>query len=382
MSAAQESGTPAPYTSPDQVPDAQKAEIERLLGLDKFDDYVAETPASATETAPAAPVDPNAPPAPATQTPAVAPAEALDFDALLDDSKPWDQNRVRDAAQKMRAETQRIAADRRKATNMWAEAERKANRFAREKDETLAEKRAVQAERQLYGGLTQAFQSGDDRLILQALSQLTRRDGYEVVAGINRALTTEGKGGPPSREPWRQEIEGLKEYIARQQQTEQQTRETAMLEQAKDQVLTHAQQQSEARAVQLFAQAKPEFARQLLADIKLNEFRRRGSAIDTATAIGILESELKAQFDLSQRAYGQTTGEKGTAGSGPGSGQATAAPNGANPVPAQRPPQSVTTVPAGLGGVATDGRRPMNRAEENEAIAAQLGDEFWRGLGM
>jgi len=385
MSAQQTPGTPAPQAappppaSPSELSAEQRAAVEAHLGITDLEAYVTE----GTQAPAAAPTiqanEAQSRPGETPGAPAVA-AEPLDFDALLDDSKPWDPARVRSAAQAMRAETQRIAEQRRKALNLYAEAERKDQRFRGTKHETLSKLQAVEARERLLDGFTTALQSGDDKLLLQALSQLSRRDAYDVVAGINRVISSEGKA-PPPREPWRAEIDGIKQHLTAEQQAKQEAYDTHRLEQAKDRMVADAQQQAEAKAVRTLAEKNPALAREWLSNIKRREFDRTRVPIDTGRAIGILESELKAHLELFQPGYSQTA-EKGTAGSGPGSGQATATQTASNPVPAQRSPEPVTTVPAGLGGVGTDGRPPRNRDEENELIAAQLGSKFWQGLGF
>ncbi|HKY41375.1 MAG TPA: hypothetical protein VJN18_35825 [Polyangiaceae bacterium] len=113
--------------------------------------------------------------------------------------------------------------------------------------------------------------------------------------------------------------------------------------------------------VAAWAAANPQDAREGIAAVMLEECRRIGRPVDISTACGIIESALSSRYELSQRADGQTNGEKGTTGSGPDAGRETS----------KEPPKPETavTVPAALASAPGSA---MRSETEEERRARQI----------
>lgn len=341
----------------------------------------APAPTAVNEAAALAMLGVNAAPPAAEAKPATADAKAAAKPSSVDDD-PLDEQHYTDEA--LNTPEKREAAKKRlfDHLNKVKELTRKAHRAhgaaeVRERKvvqrETVVQGRETRAEaiERLQNQAIEDFESGDTTRFLTAVGKLSKT-GDPVGFWKNAAIAlAKGEAFKPAEKAaiaadpeLKQRLEGLERVFGARQEQE----EIAQLEQIKTQHYETAKASVEQHPhLAAFCAEHPERAREGIAAVMLEEFQRIGRPVDISTACGIIETELKARYELSPRADGKTNGEKGTTGSGPDAGRETS----------KEPPKPETaiapaTVPAALASHPGSARRAETADEERERQIREL----------
>jgi hypothetical protein len=331
---------------------------------------------------PAAPAEPVAP-ATATQTEAAI-AAAVEVDPLVfSDERLATPEGIKAARTAIETEVKKANELRKKAHNAHAAAESREAKFKKTKEAVLADKHALATQFGILQSDIKAIQSGDPDAFLKAIGRLSGSpdpDKFWRDAALNLA------SGGKMREPEKAAVDPALQQ--RLDQLEQHVREQGRVETEAKLAALHAQQVQFAQTtdahplVKNYSVGNPAQIDQALTFIREQEFARTGRPIDVKVACDMLETELKAQYELLQRAAPQT-GEKVAATLAVDVGRETnaLAKPGMTASSSQAQPQ-VTTIPASLSAQPGAARRPTTEREKREAIANSLPSTFWRNLGF
>jgi hypothetical protein len=329
-------------------------------------------------------------PAPAAARPAVKAAPVEDDLSDLDDaSKPWTPERAADVRSRLEAARNRAREETRKANAASARARAQEERFSRTKSTVLETKQQVAARESILTAATQALRSGDKESVLKAIGYLTGQDPLEAWTEISQAVAG-GKIQRAQRDP---ELIGhltqLQQLVQQQQlqlaelaaQGPTREREQA-IEHHRELLVTAAGDAVDFPLTAHFAKSEQTrgVIKSQLAEIKEQEYARRGTAIDNETAFGILEGRLRSQSELYQQVHApqrQATDNRGTAGPAPG--EQVAARQIAAP---QAPSPPIRTIPAELAARSGGTRRAMSEAERVAEIARSTPASFFRDIGL
>lgn len=244
--------------------------------------------------------------------------------------------------------------------------------------ETAVQGRETRAEaiERLQNQAISDFESGDTTRFLTAVGKLSKT-GDPVGFWRNAALAlAKGEAFKPAEKAaiaadpeLKARVDGLERGIAERQAVE----ELQQIEQIKTRHYETAKGSAEKHPhLAAFCAEHPERAREGIAAVMLEEFQRIGRAVDISTACGIIETELSARYELSQRADGQTNGEKGTTGSGPDAGRETS----------KEPPKPETAIaPATVPAALASHPGSASRAETPDEERARQIREF-EALGL
>lgn len=215
------------------------------------------------------------------------------------------------------------------------------------------------------------LQSGDPDRFLTGLHRLSN---VGDPAGFWRTLSLKLASGGTFTEKEKQQAQADPEIQRRLEQIEgaingrAAAEETSALEQAKARNLQQATQNTATPRVVAYA-ADPRTAdatREALAKIMIDHHDRTGRALTVPQACAELEQSLAVHYELSQRADGQTNGEKGTTGLVPDAGRDTS--KDLPPKPGAQP----NTIPAQLGASPAAAVRPLTEREQKEATVQGL----------
>jgi len=255
--------------------------------------------------------------------------------------------------EEMKAVSERIIKARKQALelirsshNAYAQAER-LKKQQTERDRTLTERETrVAAWERVVSTSVDDLESGDSERFLTAVAKLSK-SGDPAGFWRNAALSlAKGEKLKPTQQAQvnadpelKRRLDALEQQISGRQEAEF----NAQVEQLKSRNLQFAQKHEATPRVVAYAtdERTADAIRERLADIMLSAHRQDGRPIDISKACEILESELSVHFELSQRADGQTTREKETAGSGPEAGRETSKEP-------PKPETTVATIPAAL----------------------------------
>lgn len=327
----------------------------------------------------------------AKQEPGAAPVKKPepedDLADLLDDSKPWTQERAIEVKGRLDAARAKAREAKRTADNAYARARSQEERFGRTKEKVLNDKRSVEAEKALLDGYRRALTSGDKAMALQAIGHMMGKDGLSAWEEISLAVAA-GKAGKKVDPELQSRLDRMEQLLQqalerpvqmRQQESDQQTFERV----TQELVLAAATPETAQNfpLVARFATKMQADAKFALTQIKQQEYERTQKPIDNSTAFGILEARLKAHSQLYQEDHapdGQATVERGTAGSEP-VGHAAPRPEAANQAPSP-PPR--TTIPANLSGRSGGSHRPATEAERLREVARQIPAQTFRDMGL
>lgn len=211
------------------------------------------------------------------------------------------------------------------------------------------------------------FESGDTTRFLTAVGKLSKTGdpvGFWRNAAIalakGEAFKPEEKAAIAADPELKQRLEGLEKVIEERQARE----ETAQIEQIKTQNYELAKGATETHPhLAAFCVEHPERAREGIAAVMLEEFQRIGRPVDISTAAAIIERELSARYELSQRADGKTNGEKETTSPGLDAGRETS----------KEPPKpAMQTVPAALTAAPASAQRAETADEERARQIREL----------
>lgn len=349
--------------------EAALSEYVSSLGLPGDD-----TPAPAPRAAPAATLGAPAKPA------AVVDDDLSDLD---DETKPWTAERAKEVRDRVTAARDRARDQQRKASNEFAKARDKEERFKRTRDTTLELKQSLENREKMLGAIEAGLFSGDKATVLQTIGHLSKRDPLEAWTEISQAVA----GGKIKKNEIPQEVIQELQYLRSKLEevaAQGPTREKAQLiEQFRDQLVGAAAEAAEFPLTAHFAKNAETkgVIRMQLAKIKEDAHSQTGIAIDNARAFGILEERLRSQSELYQQVHapsGQATDERDT--TSPVLNQAaTPGPKAATQAPSP-PPR--TTIPADLTGRSGGTRRALTEAERIAEIARQTPASFFRDIGL
>jgi hypothetical protein len=363
-------------TTPDAGAPAPSPFDDPGLGVLFGDDGAPAAPQATSET--------PAEGAPVAATPAVSQATAP-VDPLAEELYAEDvlqtPEQAREAARLLREERKRLLDVRKKALNLHASAEKREQKLERTKQEVLAGKAQQAAWERTVSANLQDLESGDAERFITAVSRMAKSaDPTSYWKKVSMKLAsggtfTEAEKQQAKADPETQaKLQQLESYVLR----EQEARQTAQIERLKTQHLQFAQQSDTHRFVKVYAQEQPENVRETIAAIMIQEHERTGRPIDVKTACDKLDASLRAQYELSQRAGGNTDGENGTAGSGPGAGRE---PSGQPPKP-EAATRAPTTVPASLAATQGNAQRALTHREQRTQQVQSLPPAFWHQFGL
>lgn len=357
-----------------------------LEGLGIFRGVAESSGASPT----AAASTPAAKPDAGAQTPsaeqaqaAIAAAEEVD-PLVFSDERLATPEGIKAARVAIETEIKKANELRRKAHNAHTAAEDRERKFRKTKEAVLSDKHALATQFGILQSEIKAIQSGDPDAFLTAIGRLSGHpDPNKFWRDASLKLASGGKLQEPDKptvDPaLQQRLDRLEAEVVERGRVDTEAKLAEL----------HAQQVQFARAseahplVRNYASGDANLVDQALTYIREQEFARTGRPIDVKVACDMLEAELKAQYELLQRANGNPTGEKGATGPVPEVGRETnaAAKPGMTPSASQAQPQ-VTTIPASLSAQPGAAMRPTTEREKREAIANSLPSSFWRNLGF
>lgn len=353
--------------------------------------HTAATNAAATTAVPAAPVvdeaaalamlGMGAPPAETKPAPAAAPAKegAKPEPAPVDPLDPslFSADKLKTpedfekATKRILDELTKVNDLKRKTFRALGEAERREKKIkAREEGVSGREHRVELVERSQAKAI-EGITSGDVHRFLQGVGELGRvgdpagfwRDAsLALVKG--EALKPKQQAQVDADPELKKRLELVEAGIAERQERE----ELQQIEQLKTQHYETAKGSADKYPhLAAFCAENPRRAREGIAAVALEELQRVGRPVDIPTIFGIIEESLSARYELSPRADGQTNGEKGTAGPGPGAGRETS----------KEPPKPETaiapaTVPAALASHPGSANRAETPEEERERQIREL----------
>jgi hypothetical protein len=303
------------------------------------------------------------------------------FDDPLDEAR-FNELMTKDPAAAralLQTEVKNALSLRRAAHNARAESERKETKLRATRDAVLGDKQATTAQTQLLQREIQDLQTGDPDKFIAAVGRLANaRDPHEfwtkVAVALAQGKPVEAESAKPSKE--------LEELRARQDRIEQE-RAAEIASREEQQILNlRVAQINEARTfadlgyVSSLANEQPVLVDARLVAIKQEHWDRTKQPLDTRSACGILENEIRSHFELLQRAgnpNGALNGERGAAA--PVAGLAGKPELTAKPELAQRPPihqAAVTAIPSALTAAPAATKRALSDAEQREAKIAEL----------
>lgn len=275
---------------------------------------------------------------------------------------------------------------RRAASNARAEVERRESKFKGTKQAILSEKQAITAQTQMLQRELADLQTGDPDKFINAVGRLTNsRDPNEfwtrVALALAKGKPVEAEATKPSKEL--EELRARQDRIEAERAAEVAQREEQTILNLRVAQINDASTYTDLPYVHSLVNERDErgqFPQVPLIDarlvaIKRAHYEQNGNAIDTRTACGILENEIRSHFELLQRAgtpSGTVNGEKGVAA--PVAGLAgkpelTAKPEAAPRLPIQT---AVTAIPSALTASPAATKRALSEAEQREAKIAEL----------
>jgi hypothetical protein len=235
------------------------------------------------------------------------------------------------------------------------------------REETIGQRETrVSAIERLQSQAIEDFESGDTTRFLTAVGKLSKTGdpvGFWKNAAIalakGEAFRPAEKAAMAADPELKQRLERLEQGIQERQEQEKAAREDAQIEELKTKHFETAKASTDKHPhLAAFCAEHPERAREGIAAVMLEELQRIGKPVDISTACGIIERELSARYELSQRVDGQTNGVKGTTGPEPDAGRETS----------KEPPKPETaTVPAALASAPGSAMR----AETEEELRAR-----------
>jgi hypothetical protein len=269
-------------------------------------------PAAKAKEAAKAPTPAKAAPAPAV--------EPDDLSDLLGESVTFTPETLKKGAARVIAQAKAANELISKSHKLWGTAEKHANK-------TKAQQEAIQRDKQTFGAQVQQFQAafnalrtGDAKTALEGLRQLSGRDPVGWLEELNIHIASNGKKKPKAPEvlDLEQRLERFEQAErAREAQAEEQ-RAIAFIEQRHQQLSELANSSADDYPfVAEFATENPEVIGEALAAIIVRG-AQRGVKVADAQALRMLEEQLAAQSEVSERARAKR--EKRTAGLVPESG--------------------------------------------------------------
>lgn len=275
---------------------------------------------------------------------------------------------------------------RRAAHNARAEAERKETKLKHTRDTVLGEKQATAAQVQFLQRELQELQAGDPDRFITALGRVANAaDPHafwnKIAIALAKGKPVEAEAAKPSKEM--EELRARQDRIEAERAAEITQREEQAILNLRMAQINDASTYTDLPYVHSLVNERDErgqFPQVPLIDarlvaIKRAHYEQKGNAIDTRTACGILENEIRSHFELLQRAgtpSGTVNGEKGVAA--PVAGLAgkpelTAKPEAAPRLPIQT---AVTAIPSALTASPAATKRALSEAEQREAKIAEL----------
>jgi hypothetical protein len=270
----------------------------------------------------------------------------------------------------------------RKAHRSHGAAGRREEQVARREKEVEQEKAAVVAYDRAFKANIADLQSGDPDRFLTGLHRLSN---VGDPAGFWRTISLKLASGGTFTEKEKQQAQADPEIQRRLEQLEGaiQGRAAAEHDSAVEQVKTRNLQLATQNAAtpRVVAYARDprtaDATREALAQIMVDAHKRTGRPLTVSQACAELEQSLAVHYELSQRADGQTNGEKETTGPEPDAGRDTS--KDLPPKPGEQP----RTIPAQLGASPAAAVRPLTEREQREATVQALdASGFFARIGM
>lgn len=246
---------------------------------------------------------------------------------------------------------------------------------------TQREQTAAAYDRAFQANLTD-LQSGDPERFLTGLHRISN---VGDAAGFWRNISLKLASGGTFTEKEKQQAQADPEIQRRLEQLEGAlqgrvaSEHQSAVEQLKTRNLQLATQNTTTPRVVAYATdpRTAEATRDALAEVMMSTHRQTGRPIDIGRACAILEESLAVHYELSQRADGQTNGEKETTGPEPDAGRATS--RDLPPKPGEQP----RTIPAQLGASPAAAVRPLTEREQREVTVQALdASGFFARIGM
>lgn len=295
--------------------DDTSADLDVNAALDQAEADPIEDEADETEEAPK-PAAKGAPVPKAEAKPkAVAPA-VEDLSDLLAEGVKFTPETLQKGAARVVAQAKAAQELTSKAHKLWGTAEKHARKTERREGQSLEVQRTLNSQVQLFNASMNAIKSGDAKTALEGLRQLRGGDPVAFLEELNIHIATNGKKKAKAPE--------LLEMEARLERFEQaeRDRETRAEEQRALAFIAQREQELTALAtegeedyplVAEFAEENPETIGKALSEIIIHH-ARKGRKVADSDAVRMLEKQLQAQSELSERA--RTKREKRTADSG------------------------------------------------------------------
>lgn len=303
-------------------------------------------------------------------------------DEHFDEARLSTPDGIRAARELLQSELRSAKDIRQKAHNARAEAERREGKFKNTKQQTLADKAAVNAQANMLRSELAEIQSGDPARFTSAIARLANKSddpiGFwrEVATHIATGKKPEAQQSPELKE-MRDEIERMKQEKVQERTAAQEYDLDRQIMAARHAQIEEAKTYTDLQFVSRFASEQPALVDARLVEIRQEHHRRTGQPLDLRVAADSLENEIRSHFELLQRAgnpNGAMNGEREAAASVAGLARQPerqiAKPEPVPSAPAQN--RSVPGIPASLAAAPASNTRPLSKAEEKAAITAAL----------
>ncbi len=299
---------------------------------------------------------------------------ALPEDSDLSDEKLGSPAAIRAANERLRKAHEQLKEFNRASHRSHGAAGRREAAVERREAEVAQEKAAVVAYDRTFKASMEDMRSGDADRFLTGFQRLAQageptalwREISLKLASNGTFSEAEKKQAQADPEIQRR-LQQIENAVLGRQQAEAEAQFEAQIEQAKARNFEFATKNEATPRVVAYAtdERTAQFTKEALAEIMEEHFAKTKRPLTVAQACETLEANLRVHFELSQRADGNTTREKETAGSAPEAGRATSQDT-------PKPATNQATIPATLSTSPGGAQRRLSEEELKREQIRQL----------